>query len=54
MHDLATKQDLRMHTLATKEDLRQLETRLTVTMGAMVAGGVGIQSLIMMLLKFFG
>lgn len=54
MPDLATKQDLRMHVLATKEDLRQLETRLTVTMGAMVAGGVGIQSLVMVLLKLVG
>lgn len=40
-------------TLATKQDLSQLETRLTVRMGAMAAGIIGIQSLIMALLKVF-
>ncbi|MGP9641623.1 hypothetical protein [Halomonas sp. AOP42-A1-14] len=39
-----------MHELATKEDLRQMEMRLTVTMAA---ASVGIQSLVMVLLKLF-
>lgn len=43
-----------MHELATRQDIRQLESRLTVRMGAIVAGGVGIQSLVMVLLKLFG
>ncbi|MBZ9559088.1 MULTISPECIES: hypothetical protein [unclassified Modicisalibacter] len=51
---LATKQDL----IATRQDLKQeisqLETRLTVRMGAMGAGIIGIQSIIMALLKVFG
>ena len=39
--------------LATKQDLSQLGTRLTVRMGAMGAGIIGIQSIIMALLKVF-
>ncbi|ALM54077.1 MULTISPECIES: hypothetical protein [Halomonas] len=39
--------------LATKQDLSQLETRLTVRLGGMIAGSVGVLSIVMALLKVF-
>ncbi|WP_110689416.1 hypothetical protein [Salinicola endophyticus] len=50
---LATKHDL----VATKQDLKQeisqLETRLTVRLGGMIAASVGVLSIVMTLLKVF-
>ena len=50
---LATKHDL----VATKQDLKQeisqLETRLTVRFGGMIAASVGVLSIVMTLLKVF-
>lgn len=44
---LATKQDL-------KQELSQLETRLTVRFGGMIACSIGVLSIVMALLKVFG
>ncbi|WP_069385227.1 hypothetical protein [Halomonas caseinilytica] len=44
---LATKHDL-------KQEISQLETRLTVRIGGMIAGSVGVLSIVMAVLKVFG
>ena len=53
-HQLATKQDLIATRQELKQEISQLETRLTVRLGAMIAGSVGVLSIVMALLKVFG
>ena len=47
---LATKRDMEELRAATKHDLRELELRLTVRLGAIVAAGIGIVAVLVKLL----